>query len=66
MVRTSLTTSYPVVSEAQKQARLGWSTVQMARHYTDGLAVEDRRAAEHVGRLLAGGDLRASSAPAGV
>jgi integrase len=56
----------PVVSEAQKQARLGWSTVQMARHYTDGLAVEDRRAAEHVGRLLAGGGLRASSAPAGV
>jgi integrase len=43
----------PVVSEAQKQARLGWSTVQMARHYTDGLAAEDRRAAEHIGRLLA-------------
>lgn len=44
----------PVISEAQKQARLGWSTVQMARHYTDGLAAEDRRAAEHMGRLLAG------------
>jgi integrase len=42
-----------VVSEAQKQLRLGWSTVQMARHYTDGVATEDRRAAEHVGRLLA-------------
>jgi integrase len=42
----------PVVSEAQKQARLGWSTVQMARHYTDGVAEEDRRAAEHVGGLL--------------
>jgi integrase len=42
----------PVVSEAQKQARLGWSTVQMARHYTDGLAAEDRRAAKHIGRLL--------------
>lgn len=44
----------PVISEAQKQARLGWSTVQMARHYTGGLPAEDRRAAEHVGRLLAG------------
>ncbi len=42
----------PVVSEAQKQARLGWSTVHMARHYTDGVPAEDRRAAEHVGRLL--------------
>ncbi|MGH9109456.1 MAG: tyrosine-type recombinase/integrase [Acidimicrobiales bacterium] len=42
----------PVISEAQKQARLGWSTVQMARHYTDGVAEEDRRAAEHVGTLL--------------
>jgi len=42
----------PVISEAQKQARLGWSTVQMARHYTDGLSEEDRRAAEHVGELL--------------
>jgi integrase len=42
----------PVISEAQKQARLGWSTVQMARHYTDGVAEEDRRAASHVGRLL--------------
>jgi len=43
----------PVISEAQKQARLGWSTVQMARHYTDGVAAEDRRAAEHIGALLA-------------
>ncbi|MDA8062071.1 MAG: site-specific integrase, partial [Actinomycetota bacterium] len=42
----------PVISEAQKQARLGWSTVQMARHYTDGVAAEDRRAAEHIGVLL--------------
>jgi integrase len=42
----------PVISEAQKQARLGWSTVQMARHYTDSVPEEDRRAAEHVGRLL--------------
>jgi integrase len=43
----------PVISEAQKRARLGWSTVQMARHYTDGLAAEDRRAEKHIGRLLA-------------
>lgn len=42
----------PIISEAQKQARLGWSTVQMARHYTDGVATEDRRAAEHIGKLL--------------
>lgn len=42
----------PVISESQKQARLGWSTVQMARHYTDGVAAEDRRAAEHIGHLL--------------
>lgn len=42
----------PVVSEAQKQARLGWSTVHMARHYTDGVPEEDRRAAEHVGAVL--------------
>jgi hypothetical protein len=41
-----------VISEAQKQARLGWSTVQMARHYTDTVPQEDRRAAEHLGRLL--------------
>ncbi len=41
-----------VVSEAQKQVRLGWSTVQMARHYTDGVPEEDRRAADHMGRLL--------------
>jgi integrase len=42
----------PVISEAQKQARLGWSTVQMARHYTDGVPAEDRRAAEHIAHLL--------------
>ncbi len=41
-----------VISERQKQARLGWSTVRMARHYTDAVSVEDRRAADHVGRLL--------------
>lgn len=46
----------PVISEAQKQTRLGWSTVHMARHYTDGIDEEDRRAAEHIGALL--GDRR--------
>ena len=51
----------PIISEAQKQARLGWSTVQMARHYTDGLPAEDRRAAEHVGRLLGEGAATAST-----
>jgi integrase len=44
-----------VVSERQKQARLGWATVHMARHYTDAIREEDRRAAEHVGQLLRGG-----------
>ena len=42
----------PVISEAQKQARLGWATVRMARHYTDSVPEEDRRAADHVGELL--------------
>jgi integrase len=42
----------PVISEAQKQSRLGWSTVKMARHYTDSVPEEDRRAADHVGSLL--------------
>ena len=42
----------PVISEAQKQARLGWSTVHMARHYTDGVPAEDRRAAKHIAKLL--------------
>jgi integrase len=43
-----------VISERrrQKQSRLGWSTVHMARHYTDAVDEEDRRAAEHLGRLL--------------
>jgi integrase len=41
-----------VISEAQKQVRLGWSTVQMARHYTDGVPEEDRRASQHMGRVL--------------
>jgi len=45
-----------VVPERQKQARLGWSTVHMARHYTDVIAAEDLRAAEHVGRLLESGE----------
>lgn len=41
-----------VISEAQKQARLGWATVHMARHYTGTVTEEDRRAAQHMGRLL--------------
>ena len=41
-----------VVPERQKQARLGWSTAHMARHYTDSISSEDRRAAEHIGQLL--------------
>jgi len=45
-----------VISESQKQARLGWSTVQMARHYTDAVPEEDRRAAEHMGKLLGSAD----------
>jgi integrase len=45
----------PIISEAQKQSRLGWSTVHVARHYTDGLEEEDRRAAEHMGLLLSAG-----------
>lgn len=48
-----------VISERHKQARLGWSTVHMARHYTDGIDEEDRRAAEHIGRLLTGDDTNA-------
>jgi integrase len=50
-----------VISERQKQARLGWSTVHMARHYTDALPDEDRRAAEFVGRLLHDDDPEADS-----
>ncbi len=41
-----------VVTEAQKQARMGWSTIHMARHYTDIVSSEDRRAADHIGALL--------------
>ncbi len=49
-----------MISEAQKQARLGWSTVKMARHYTGVVPEEDRRAAEHFGGLL--GDREVSRA----
>ena len=42
----------PVLPEKQKQARLGWSTVHMARHYTDAIGAEDRKAANHMGQLL--------------
>lgn len=41
-----------VISEKQKQARLGWTNSVMARHYTDPVPEEDRRAAEHIGDLL--------------
>jgi integrase len=41
-----------VIPERQKQARLGWSTTHMARHYTDAITAEDRRAAQHIGALL--------------
>ena len=41
-----------VVSERQKQARLGWATVHMARHYTEAVTEEDQKAAKFVGRLL--------------
>jgi integrase len=43
-----------VISERQKQSRLGWATVHMARHYTDAVPEDDRRAAEHIGGLLSG------------
>jgi integrase len=49
-----------VISEAQKQTRMGWATVQMARHYTDAVSEEDRRAASHLGELLS----RSPSSPA--
>lgn len=57
-----------VIPERQKQARLGWSTVHMARHYTDVIGEEDRRAATHIGLLLDGGNAgrpAGSPAPAG-
>jgi integrase len=41
-----------VISEKQKQSRLGWTNSVMARHYTDSVPEEDRRAAEHIGRLI--------------
>ena len=42
----------PIISERQKQARLGWSTAHMARHYTDAITTEDRRAAEHIAMVV--------------
>ncbi len=41
-----------VVSEAQKHARMGWSTIHMTRHHTDAVSTEDRRAADRIGALL--------------
>ena len=49
-----------VISESQKQARLGWSTVQMARHYTDCVSEEDQRAADHMDELI-GATMRGGS-----
>ena len=44
----------PLVSERQKQARLGWSTSHMARHYTDPITEEDRKVAAEIGEMLDG------------
>ena len=41
-----------LVSERQKQARMGWSTTHMSRHYTDVVSDEDKRAAEAIGEVL--------------
>jgi integrase len=51
----------PVISEAQKQARLGWATVQMARHYTGRITEEDFKAAAHIGGVL--GETPVGSSP---
>jgi integrase len=53
-----------VISEAQKQARMGWATVQMARHYTDAVSDEDRRAAAYVGDVLKPGRSVVTKRPA--
>ena len=50
-----------VISEKQKQSRLGWSNSVMARHYTDSVPEEDRRAALHIGSILDGKDESGSS-----
>ena len=50
----------PVISESQKQARLGWATVQMARHYTDRITEEDLKAAAHIGSVLLESEVAAS------
>jgi integrase len=52
----------PVISESQKQARLGWATVQMARHYTGRIDEEDIKAATHIGGVLGETDMAASRA----
>ncbi|MDA8027027.1 MAG: site-specific integrase [Actinomycetota bacterium] len=41
-----------IVSDRQKQSRLGWSTIHMAMHYTDDVPEYDRKAAYHIGELL--------------
>jgi integrase len=52
----------PIISEAQKQARMGWATVHMARHYTDRISEEDVKAAGHMGDLL-GVHVRGNESP---
>lgn len=52
-----------IISEKQKQSRLGWTNPVMARHYTDSVPEEDRRAADHIGRLLAGSNDAESPIP---
>jgi integrase len=51
-----------VISESQKQARMSWATVQMARHYTDRVSQEDVKAAAHIGGVL--GDTEAGQSRA--
>ncbi len=57
----------PILSEKQKQARLGCSNPVMARHCTDVIAAEDRRAASCVASVLDGeeGEGRRPSSPRG-
>ncbi len=54
-----------MISESQKQSRLGWSTIQMARHYTDSVSKEDQRAADHMGKLIGGKRSRVAAANSG-
>ncbi|SHE58526.1 hypothetical protein SAMN02745225_01056 [Ferrithrix thermotolerans DSM 19514] len=42
----------PIISDRQKQARLGWSNSMMARHYIDAISAEDQRAARYLASVL--------------